>query len=67
VGHNAQVGGPTVQAPEVLLAVARMREESLVFALEICQELNRVFRIMNCNDCEIKLLNAMEKSKAHQQ
>ena len=38
VRHNTQVWGTAVQAPEVLLAVPRMWEESLVLTLEICPE-----------------------------
>lgn len=36
VGHYTQVRRSAVQAPEVLLAVSRVREEAFVLTLKIC-------------------------------
>lgn len=35
VGHNAEAGGTAIQAPVVLLAVARVLEEAFLLALEV--------------------------------
>jgi hypothetical protein len=45
MGHNAQVGRTAVQAPEVLLTVARVRKEPLILTFEICQEVKDTFQI----------------------
>lgn len=36
--HDAQIGWTAVQAPEILFAIARMRIEAFVLALEICAD-----------------------------
>lgn len=36
IGDNAQIGWSAVETPEVLFAVARIREKTFVRALEIC-------------------------------
>lgn len=41
MSHDAKIGGSGVEAPEVLLAVARVLEETFVFALEVCKQRHR--------------------------